>query len=68
MNMALRALMASEEARQTALRRQRQQARNDWQGLHWKQQVRLANDRGADVTTASDARTWLAENAGAVHG
>lgn len=30
-----------------------------WRDLHWKQQVRLAQDMGADVTTTAEARAFL---------
>lgn len=31
----------------------------DWQSLHWKRQVKLARDMGADVASAIEARSWL---------
>ena len=30
-----------------------------WRDLHWKQQVKLAQDMGADVTTTAEARAFL---------
>ena len=30
-----------------------------WRDLHWKKQVKLAQDMGADVVTALEARDWL---------
>ncbi|MGJ8685834.1 MAG: hypothetical protein ACSHWQ_00035 [Spongiibacteraceae bacterium] len=32
---------------------------SDWSELHYKQQIKLANERGADVETAVDARAFL---------
>lgn len=42
---------------------QRKKARVEWRDLHWKRQVKLAQDMGADVKTALEARAWLEENA-----
>lgn len=30
-----------------------------WRDLHWKQQVKIAQDMGADVTTTAEARAFL---------
>ena len=62
-------------AQQAAHRRRQAQAENrkakpvepvkaDWRAMHWKQQVKLAQDMGADVTTTAEARAWLEANAG----
>lgn len=69
------AMFASFVAQQAAHRRRQMQAENrkvtpaepvkpDWRAMHWKQQVKLARDMGADVTTTAEARAWLEANAG----
>lgn len=37
-----------------------------WKDLHWKKQVKLARDMGADVATALEARDWLETHHGDV--
>lgn len=35
------------------------QERENWRDMHWKRQVKLAQDMGADIVTALEARDWL---------
>ena len=62
-------------AQQAAHRRRQMQAQNrtvtpvepvtpDWRAMHWKQQVKLARDMGADVANVTEARDFLEANAG----
>lgn len=69
------AMFASFVAQQADRRRRQMQARArevkpvkpvkpDWRAMHWKQQVKLAQDMGADVSNVTEARAFLEANAG----